>query len=123
MIVDADRMFKRWASWMLAPTPGLSLGLGKNIMQKLVEGKGQFLPGSPRGSGPSNNYDPVAVKVEEFLKTRSRAEKTLIKTFYLSEYWTAQQKADRLKIPRRTMYSQVERVQAALMAYLEPPRA
>lgn len=121
MIPAAHDKFRRWAVWVLAPVPGINLGYGKNICQRIMEGKGQLLPGAPRGSGPVKIHtDPVASQVEGFIRTQcNREEKFLLKTFYLSQYWTVEQKAKACKCPVRTMYDRLERLQVRLLNHLD----
>lgn len=120
MIKHAHEKFRRWAVWVLAPVPGINLGYGKNILQKIYEGKGEILPGAPRGSGPMKVHtDPVASQVDKFLKTCSRDEKTLVRTFYLDQIHTVEEKAKKLHLPVRTMYDRLEQVQRKLLNHLD----
>lgn len=106
MIDEVHSQFRRWASWVLEPVGGIGLGLGKNIMQKLVEGKGEFLPG---GSSRVIRNDPVANDVEEWLKTVSRNERFILKVFYLDQFKTNEEKAQRLKMSTRTLYDRIDK--------------
>lgn len=120
MIQPAHDKFRRWAVWTLAPVPGVNLGYGKNILQKIYEGKGEILPGAPSGSGPMKIHtDPVASQVDSFLRTCSRDEKTLVRTFYLDQVHTVEEKAKKLILPVRTMYDRLEQVQRKLLNYLD----
>lgn len=120
LIEYPHKCFLRWAAVVLAPVPGVNLGYGKNILLKIVEGKGQIMPGAPRGSGVSKIHtDPMFHKVDKFLLGRSKEEGRLIRTFYLDQSITVARKAEKLGLPTRTMYSHIERAQHALNEYLE----
>lgn len=120
MIQHAHEKFRRWALWVLSPAPGFNLGYGKNVCLRILEGKGQILPGAPPGSGsPRIHLDPVALQVDKFLKTRSRDEKTLVRTFYLDQFRTVEEKARKLSMPIRTMYDRLEQVQRKLLDHLD----
>jgi len=120
MIPLAHLRFRRWADWTLSYTVGGQLGYGRNVLARIMEGKGEILPGPPSCSGPKiMSPDPIATKVDRFLCTIPADEKFLIKTFYLSREWSSDEKAKHLKIPARTMYAQLERIQFKLMGYFE----
>lgn len=124
MIPIAHEKFRRWAVWVLAPIPYSNLGYGSNILARIREGKGRILPGAPKGSGPKTiERDQVAMEVDIFLRTCTKDEKRLIKTFYLSQGHTVEDRAKFLKIPVRTMYSRIERIQIKFINSLERSNA
>ena len=61
----------------------------------------------------------MALQVDKFLKTRSRDEKTLVRTFYLDQSRTVEEKARKLSMPIRTMYDRLEQVQRKLLDHLD----
>lgn len=119
MIQHAHEKFRRWALWVLAPVPGHDLGYGKNVLQRIREGRGQILPGAPRGSRPPIPSDPVALQVDGFVKTLPKEERRLIRTFYLDRSRTVEDRAESLGLPVRTMYDRLDRIQRRLLEYLE----
>lgn len=120
MIDEAHAQFLRWATWVKSGSNGINLGYGKNLCQKLLEGKGEFLPGAPRGSGVANNHDPVALKVDKFVKEQCNpTERRILRTFYLEAFLSGEEKAERLKMSRRSLYNQVETLQKRLITPID----
>lgn len=112
MIEEVHKKFLKWADYVRQPvgdpTPR---GYGVNILQRIMEGKGSIMPGAPRGSGPKRLYiPPEALVVENFLKTLPRVDARLIRVFYLSPYWTVEKRAEKLKMPVRTLYERLDRI-------------
>ena len=109
MIDAVDKDLRRWASWVLEPTPGLNLGYGQNILQRIREGHGQIMPSAPSRVSVVR-VDLVALTVEEWLKSLERSQRYVVKLFYLSTNLTVEEKAKRLHISRRALYDKVDRL-------------
>lgn len=109
--------FLLWALWTKAPAPGGNLGYGPSVLQRILDGHGEILPGAPRGSGHKKlECDPVVPIVERFLATCTKAERRTLKVFYLAD-GTAAQKANDLDIPVRTMYYRVKSLRIKFSHY------
>lgn len=117
MIDAMHERFRRWAGWVLEPSPGLSLGYGKNILVRIQEGKGSLLPGATSRT-VVGRVDFVALDVEAWLKTIGRHDRYVLKVFYLSINLTAEEKAKKLKMPVRTLYDRVDRLHARYQQWL-----
>lgn len=118
MIDSVHQQFLKWASWVLQPVPGVvPAGYGKNILQRIIEGKGSLLPGAPKGSGLPRLYVPAeALVVEEYIKTIHSRDARVVRIFYLSPYWTVEERAWRLKLPVRTVYDRLDRIHKHFLA-------
>jgi hypothetical protein len=116
MVEEAHRIFGRWAAWVLAPVPGDSLGYGKNILVKIMEGRGMIQPSAPRGSYVRVATDVVAMEVVEFMKGLDRYDSRLIKLFYLDQRTTVEQKAHRMYVSRKQFYLDLDRIHRAFLA-------
>jgi len=117
MIDAVDRDLRRWASWVLEPTPGLNLGYGQNILQRIREGHGQIMPSAPSRVNVVR-VDLVALDVEAWLKSLERGQRYVVKLFYLSSNLTVEEKAQRLHISRRQLYNRIENLQLAYQQWL-----
>lgn len=116
--MEANEYFRRWAAWTLQPDPTRFAGGGANILQRILDGKGELLPGAPRGSGVRRMWsDPAATRVEEFMRELKREDKRLMKVFYLTDYNT-HDKADYLGLPTRTMYYRINSLQKRFKRWL-----
>lgn len=116
MIDEAHKQFQRWAAWVLAPEPMGNLGFGKNILQRIKEGRGSLLPGSTSRVVPP--MDSVALRVDKYIhKEMTVQDARLVKTFYLSPYWTVEKRALKLRVPVRTLYDRLERIHCTYMAH------
>lgn len=112
----ADLMLKRWAVWQLAPIPGHSLGYGRNILDRVMEGQGAILPGPPRCSGPVKIHtDAVAGQVEDFLRQQPPEFRKLAQVFYLRQDLTAGERSVELKLAIRTMYRRLDMLHERLL--------
>jgi len=117
MIDAVDRDLRRWASWVLEPTPGLNLGYGQNILQRIREGHGQIMPSAPSRVNVVR-VDLVALDVEAWLESLERGQGYVVKLFYLSSNLTVEEKAQRLHISRRQLYNRIENLQLAYQQWL-----
>lgn len=119
MIEEVDRDLKRWAQWVLEPTPGLNLGYGKNILQRIREGKGRVLPSAPSRVSVIR-VDLVALDVERWLKTLDRSSRYVVKLFYLTKNLSVEEKAKRLHCSRRALYDRIERLHLNYQQWRSP---
>jgi hypothetical protein len=106
MIESVDKDLRRWADWVLEPAAGTNLGYGGSVLQRIVEGRGQILPGAP-SRVVVVRVDMVAIGVEQWLTQLERSKKHTIKVFYLSTGLTNEEKAKKLKISRRGLYDRI----------------
>jgi hypothetical protein len=102
---------------VLEPTPGLNLGYGQNILQRIREGHGQIMPSAPSRVNVVR-VDLVALDVEAWLKSLERGQRYVVKLFYLSSNLTVEEKAQRLHISRRQLYNRIENLQLAYQQWL-----
>jgi hypothetical protein len=117
MIDAVHAQFLRWAEYVLQPVPGDGGGgYGKNILLRILEGKGSLMPGAPSRSPPRLYVPPEALVVEAFLKEIDRKDARLIKVFYLSRYWTVEKRADKLKMSTRSLYLHLDRIHYLFLA-------
>lgn len=108
--MEPNEAFKLWAAWTLQPDPTRYAG-STNILQRISQGKGEILPGAPRGGGKAKMWShPVATLVEQFFRELEREDKRLLKIFYLTDYNT-HDKASYLGLPTRTMYYRINSLQ------------
>lgn len=116
MIPESHSRLKRWAEWTQAGSGFINLGGGASIESKIMEGRGTILPGAPyTNSGRGRIYhDPIAIKVQAFVRTLSRKESRLIHIFYLWPVDIASEKAAQLKLPVRTMYDKLHGIHIQL---------
>lgn len=124
MIQTSHIKFLRWAVWTNSPLANAGccpVGYGGTVTARVVEGKGSILPGPPKGSGPRvHDVDRVASAVDTFISTKlDRAEKRLIKIFYLSREWSAADKANKLRMAERTMYDHLHSIHVKLDRHLQ----
>lgn len=113
MIQSSHARLQRWAEWSLTPTGSISLGVGTSIESRIMEGKGQIMPGAPGGSSGRVYIDLVAIKAERFLRTLRASERRLVRVFYLHP-GVNQDKATKLGIPIRTMYDRLHGIHEQL---------
>lgn len=113
----AHRDFTRWAAWLLAPdmgSGGAPSGYGKSVLARIMDGRGQIMPG---GKGMVRVFvDPVGVQVDTWVKKLKREDARILKVFYLSRYWTVEKKAHRLGMPVRTLYWHIDRLHGAYLS-------
>lgn len=114
MIPESHSRLKRWAEWTQAGSGFISLGVGRSIESKIMEGKGEILPGAPYTNSGKIYHDSVAVKTQTFIRTLGRQEKRLIHVFYLWPVDIAAEKAAQLKLPVRTMYDKLHGIHIQL---------
>lgn len=116
-----DHDLKRWAAWVLSPVGGVNLGYGKSVIAKIMEGKGQILPGAPRCSGAMKiEVDHLAMRVDRWVASLPKPERQLLKLYYLDGRYTVEDKAMQLGISRKTLYNRVTRLAAKLADHLYP---
>lgn len=109
MIDHVHLKFLQWATWTLDPGPGGGNGgYGKNILQRIREGKGELLPGAPSSAPRKVDAGPVVLDVDKFVRGCVETRRRLIKVFYLSRTLSSAEKATRLGMGLRTMYEHVE---------------
>lgn len=119
MIPECHKRFQRWAEWTQSGSGTVDLGIGRNILDRVMEGKGQILPGAPYKNSGRVYQDEVAVKVQTFTRTLRRSDLKLIQVFYLWPVDVASDKAAQLNIPVRTMYSRLHNVHRLLKEWWE----
>lgn len=119
MIVEIHEKLLRWARWEKQPDQGvLMMGYGTSVLAKVMDGRGEILPGAPRGSGPKKTYtDPVAVLVSSALKKLDKKDRKIVVGFYLSD-GSARLKAERMGMPERTLYSRLNRIHRMMAGWL-----
>lgn len=116
MIESVHKEFLHWAWWVKSPRGGINLGYGKNVLQRIREGRGQVLPGST--VAVTSKDAQMASKVDLFVRGLPRDDRFLVRSYYLSGQ-TASDVAKWVGLPRRTMYGQLDRIHRE---YLEAGR-
>jgi len=109
MIPEAHAHFLRWAQWVKAPVGGVNLGYGPSILVRIIEGKGLLLPG---GGGVAGALDPVGAQVQRFVDKLARGDRLMVRVFYLDKIKTVEERAERLRMPVRTLYDRLDRIHA-----------
>jgi len=123
MIKEAHILLLRWAAWERIPIGycGAPSWSSTTITAKLMEGKGEFLPGPPRNSGPRMiPVDRDAMVVDKFIRTLPKTDKELIKLYYLQHAYTVDEKAMLLKISKKKLYSVLHVVHTLLLNFSAP---
>lgn len=122
MIKESHVLLLRWAAWEKIPVGnGVPSWSSTTITAKLMEGKGEFLPGPPRNSGPRMiPVDRDAMVVDRFIRTLPKPTKDLIKLFYLQQAYTSDEKAGMLRISKKQMYMLLHRVHEVLQKFCAP---
>ena len=115
MIPEAHAHFLRWAAWVKAPVSGVSLGYGPSILSKIAEGKGLILPGGSVGAA----LDPVGAQVQRFVDRLARGDRLMVRVYYLDKFKTVEERAERLKMPVRTLYDRLERIHVLYLVVAE----
>ena len=119
MVEEGHQLFRQWAKWERLGVGGIELGYGGTVTAKIMEGKGEILPGAPPGSGPKKvQIDPVALSVDHFIRGCKKSEKEVIKIYYLQEGYTVEEKATFLKMSARELYRKLHRLQLNLVVYM-----
>ena len=122
MISDMHKMLQRWARWERLPVGGSRVPswAPTTLTAKLIDGKGEFLPGAPRGSGPILvPIDLEAMQVDKFISTLPHASKNILKTFYLQPAYTVDEKAEILGMSKKQLYKQLSDIQSQLQYHIE----
>ena len=121
MVEEGNSLFRHWARNEKLGGGGVHLGYGGTVTAKIMEGKGEILPGAPVGSGPRKvDIDPVAMKVGRFISKRNKREKEVIKMYYLVDGgYSVSDKAEFLKMSSRELYRKLHRLQLDLVCAME----
>lgn len=99
---------------------GTSLGYGSSVLLRVMEGKGEILPGPPKGSGPKTiHIDPISMKVGKFVAQLKRADREFIKLYYLEDAYNIEEKAKMLRVQKRVIYRWLHGLQLKLILYME----
>jgi len=117
MIQSSHEKLLRWAEWTAGGKALASLGVGESVLARIFEGKGEILPGAPYKTLGKIYHDPASVRVEGFVRTLGKNEKQLLKVFYLYPINVASAKAEKLKLPQRTMYDKLHGIHIQLEEY------
>ena len=120
MIPEAHRKFKEWAAWEKQSVPATNLGYGVQVIARIMEGKGEILPGPPKGSGRKRaDINPAMMRIHIFVaRLPSRDKRVIMEVYCGKPGYTMEEKAARLRMATRTMYDVVERAQMRLMDFL-----
>lgn len=120
VVKDGNELFKRWAKYEALYVSGVSLGYGGTVTGRIMEGKGEILPGAPKGSGPKAiHVDLVASRVGDFVKTLSRSDRELVKLYYLNQVHTLEEKSTFLRVKVREIYRRLHKIQLKVVLYME----
>ena len=107
MILWVHERLKRWAVWYLSPVGPIFPGRSGTIEQKIREGRGQILPGIPKGSGVAGVLvDPQAAEMERLIARLPKGKQKLIRVFYLGT-GTVERKARSLRMTERKFYLKI----------------
>lgn len=109
MILWVHATFIEWARWVRRTDEGPA-GYGKSVLLKVMEGKGEILPGAPFiASRGLSDLDKRMLRVERFISQLSKRDRRLIKVFYLQPN-TVETKAKRLGMSKRSLYDRIHKV-------------
>ena len=99
---------------------GTSMGYGGTVTGKIMDGKGEILPGAPKGSGPKAiHIDEVSMKVGQFVAKQRRTDKEFLKLYYLEDAYTVDEKAKMLRCSKRELYRRLHGLQLKLVLWME----
>lgn len=114
-------MLRKWADWERLPVGGGGIGSGltSTITYKLMEGKGEFLPGAPRGSGPIGiPVDPVGMLVDRFLRGQKKRTKHIVIAYYLKLGYTVEERAAMLNMTKKKLYTKLHEIHVELERFV-----
>jgi len=120
MIQAMHDMFRQWAEWEQLPVGGRGPGgVGVTITYKLMEGKGEFLPGAPRGSGPVGiPMDPIGMTVDRFLRTQKRKVRHIVFAYYLKHGYTVEERAAMVGLTKPKLYTKLHEIHLELQKFV-----
>ena len=119
MVKDGHKLFLHWAKFEKIHVPGVDLGYGGTVCQKIRDGRGEILPGPPKGSGPKKVFiDLVAMEVGKFLLTVGKRDREYAKMAYLVEGYSVKEKVQMLHTSSREYYRILHNLQFKLVCYL-----
>lgn len=104
-----DRLLRRRLFFNLDKVP--VGGPGQTIEARILEGKGELLPGRPKGGGVKRvEPDHLAWLTDQAVRQLTQREQQIIDVYY-DDRLTVQEKSTKLRLKVRTMYYQIDRLQ------------
>lgn len=122
MIQDMHKRLMKWGVWERIPVAGVAIGYAPTtITGKLMDGKGEFLPGAPIGSGPKLlNISPEMMLMSKFVHGLERRHREIVREVYAGELgYSMEEKAVRLRLSRRGLYEHLHKVHVQLIRFLD----
>jgi len=124
MIPEAHKRLLKWGVWERIPVAGVNIGYAPTtITGKLMDGRGEFLPGAPRGSGPVKiNISEEMMMMSRFVKRLERKHKKIVYEVYAGELgYSMEERAIRLQMSRQSLYCHLHKIHFKLMCYVDTP--